>query len=192
MQVARREPRIALGGSMTPLYVRWMDGFYLFCIWLAGLSIFAMSLIVPWGVFTRYVLGTGSRWPEPIAILLMVLFTFIGAAASYRAGAHIAVGLVVEAVPRAAGRALKALVHGLMLLICVFVVYFGAKLCLETMGQSIAELPWLPVGVTYLAIPIGSAITMLFVLEQIIYGPQVNRTSARPDPLATESERQAA
>jgi TRAP-type C4-dicarboxylate transport system permease small subunit len=30
-------------------------------------------------VFTRYVLGTGSQWPEPIAILLMVVFTFIGA-----------------------------------------------------------------------------------------------------------------
>ena len=44
-----------------------------------------MSLIIPWGVFTRYVLGTGSQWPEPIAIMLMVVFTFLGAAAAYRA-----------------------------------------------------------------------------------------------------------
>ena len=45
-----------------------------------------MSLIIPVGVFTRYVLGIGSQWPEPIAILLMVMFTFVGAAAAYRAG----------------------------------------------------------------------------------------------------------
>ena len=55
-----------------------------------------MSLIVPWGVFTRYVLGTGSQWPEPIAILLMLVFTFIGAAAAYRAGAHIAVTMLTD------------------------------------------------------------------------------------------------
>jgi TRAP-type C4-dicarboxylate transport system permease small subunit len=34
----------------------------------------------------RYVLGFGAQWPEPIAILLMMTFTFIGAAAAYRAG----------------------------------------------------------------------------------------------------------
>ena len=53
---------------------------YLACIWVAGVAIVLMSLIIPWGVFTRYVLGSGSQWPEPIAILLMVVFTFLGAA----------------------------------------------------------------------------------------------------------------
>ena len=59
-----------------------------------------MSLIIPVGVFTRYVLGYGAQWPEPIAILLMVVFTFIGAAAAYRAGGHIAVAMLTD---RAAG-----------------------------------------------------------------------------------------
>ena len=45
-----------------------LDGIYSTCIWTAGVSIVLMSLIIPWGVFTRYVLGTGSQWPEPIAI----------------------------------------------------------------------------------------------------------------------------
>ncbi len=59
-----------------------------------------MSLIIPWGVFARYVLGTGSQWPEPIAILLMVVFTFLGAAAAYRAGAHIAVAMLTDRAAR--------------------------------------------------------------------------------------------
>ena len=63
-----------------------------------------MSLIIPWGVFTRYVLGTGSQWPEPIAILLMMVFTFVGAAASYRAGAHIAVDMFTDAHATGAAR----------------------------------------------------------------------------------------
>jgi hypothetical protein len=61
---------------MKETILRANDALYLACIWVAGMSIFVMSLIIPWGIFTRYVLGSGSQWPEPIAILLMVVFTF--------------------------------------------------------------------------------------------------------------------
>jgi TRAP-type C4-dicarboxylate transport system permease small subunit len=166
---------------MDPLYLRAMDRLYLASIWMAGAAIFCMSLIIPFGVFTRYVLGTGSQWPEPIAILLMMLFTFIGAAAAYRAGAPIAVTMLTDALPRSLHRASGMLVHGLMILICLFVAGYGTRLCLETMGQSIAELPWLPVGVTYAAIPIGSAITLLFVIEHLLFGSQSERAIVKYD-----------
>ncbi|UCH17551.1 MAG: TRAP transporter small permease [Burkholderiales bacterium] len=171
---------------MDPLYVRLMDRLYVASIWVAGTAIFFMSLIIPWGVFTRYVLGTGSQWPEPIAILLMMSFTFIGAAAAYRAGAHIAVTMFTERLPASLQHAGDVLVHALMVVICLFVVFYGTRLCIETMGQSIAELPWLPVGVTYAAIPIGSAITLLFVIEHLVFGSQAGRPLVRHEAPAGE------
>jgi TRAP-type C4-dicarboxylate transport system permease small subunit len=156
-----------------------MDRLYLACIWAAGAAITLMCLIVPWGVFTRYVLGTGSRWPEPVAILLMMVFTFIGAAAAYRANAHIAVTMLTDLLPRPLQRAAEVLVDLLMVLASGFVAWYGGRLSLETLGQSIAELPWLPVGVTYAALPIGSAITLLFVLERRLYGSQHDRPLVR-------------
>jgi TRAP-type C4-dicarboxylate transport system permease small subunit len=155
------------------------DALYRACIWAAGIAIVAMSAIVPVGVFMRYVLGVGAQWPEPIAILLMMVFTFIGAAAAYRAGGHIAVTMLTDRLPRAVQQAGSRLVDALMVLICLFVVWYGTRLCIETMGQSIAELPWLPVGVTYAAIPIGAAATLLFVLERIVWGPQTQRSVVR-------------
>ena len=152
-----------------------LDALYLACIWSAGAAIALMSVIIPIGVFTRYVLGTGSQWPEPIAILLMMVFTFIGAAAAYRAGAHIAVTMLTDALPAAAARVLALGVHGLMLAVCAFVAWYGTQLCVGTMGQSVAELPWLPVGVTYAAIPLGAAATGLFVLEHLVFGSQAGR-----------------
>jgi len=98
------------------------DRLYLLCIWISGLSIALMSLIIPWGVFTRYVLGTGSNWPEPVAVLLMVTFTFMGAAASYRAGAHIAVGILTDRLPPGVQKLCASLVHFLMAGICIFVM----------------------------------------------------------------------
>jgi TRAP-type C4-dicarboxylate transport system permease small subunit len=152
-----------------------LDRLYLACIWTAGISIFLMSLIVPVGVVMRYVFGVGAQWPEPIAILLMVIFTFIGAAAAYRAGGHIAVTMLTDRLPPVAQAVFARVVDGLMIVVCLFVAAYGARLCSETMGQSVAELPWLPVGVTYLAIPLGAIATLAFVLEHLIWGSQKTR-----------------
>ena len=154
---------------------RALDRLYLACIWTAGIAIFLMSLIVPVGVVMRYVFGVGAQWPEPIAILLMVIFTFIGAAAAYRAGGHIAVTMLTDRLPAAPQAVLARIVDGLMVLVCLFVAGYGARLCIETMGQSVAELPWLPVGVTYLAIPVGALATLAFVVEHLVWGPQKQR-----------------
>ena len=156
-----------------------LDRLYLACIWAAGIAIALMSLIVPVGVVLRYVFGFGAQWPEPIAILLMMVFTFIGAAAAYRAGGHIAVTMLTDRLPAAVQRPLAVAVDLLMLGVCLFVLVYGAQLCRGTMGQSIAELPWLPVGVTYLPIPLGAACTLVFVLERMVCGSQAQRAVVR-------------
>lgn len=160
---------------MTEKILRQLDHVYLACIWISGMSIFFMSLIIPWGVFARYVLGTGSSWPEPVAVLLMVTFTFFGAAAGYRAGAHIAVDMLTARLPRALRWVCEKLVDLLMVGVCLFVIVWGGKLATETMIQTLADLPWMPVGVTYAPLPIGSFFTLLFVLEKAIWGSQSQR-----------------
>jgi TRAP-type C4-dicarboxylate transport system permease small subunit len=154
---------------------RALDAVYLACVWIAGGCIVLMSLFIPWGIFTRYVLGHGSQWPEPISILLMVVFSFLGAAVAYRANAHIAVAMLTDRLPEAARKPLRGAVHVLMLTVCMFMVFYGTKLCIGTWGQSIPELSWLPVGLTYTPVPIGGFVTALFVLEHMAFGSQALR-----------------
>ena len=151
------------------------DILYLTCIWASGISVLIMTLIVPWGIFARYVLGTGSPWPEPVAVMLMVVFTFFGASAAYRARGHIAVAMVTERLPKNVQRPLAILIEVLMLIVALFTLVYGTKLCVETMGQVIGQLPWMPVGVTYLPVPLGGLTTLIFVLEHMVFGPQGNR-----------------
>lgn len=164
-----------------------LDVVYSTCIWIAGSCIFLMSLFIPWGIFTRYVLGTGSQWPEPISILLMVVFTFLGAAAAYRAGAHIAVAMLTNRLPAGLRRPLRGVVHLLMLTISVFTVFYGTRLCLGTWGQSIPELTWLPVGLTYVPVPLGGLVTLLFVLEHVFVGDASQRAVVVFDWMADEA-----
>jgi tripartite ATP-independent transporter DctQ subunit len=73
---------------MAALYRKAMDGAYLVCVWLAGIALVLVSAVIPWAVFTRYVLNSAASWPEPAAVLLTVVLTFFGAAACYRLGIH--------------------------------------------------------------------------------------------------------
>ena len=81
---------------MGECYSSVMDFLYRVSMWIAGIALLVMVAIIPIGIFARYVLNNALSWPEPVAILCMVTFTFIGAAVSYRAGSHIAVSMVTD------------------------------------------------------------------------------------------------
>lgn len=168
---------------MKNLFLRANDTLYRACIWVAGLSILSMSLIIPWGIFARYVLGTGASWPVPVAILLMVVFTFVGAAASYRAGAHMAVAMITDRLPPLQRRLVALLVQVLMVLVCLFMTGYGTQLCITTWNQFLASLPSVRVGMTYAPIPIGGVLTLVFVLEKLLLGDQSHRKVVRFDQL---------
>ncbi|OOV94795.1 TRAP transporter small permease [Pseudomonas sp. MF4836] len=172
---------------MKNLLLRLNDKLYMACIWVAGLSILAISLIIPWGVFARYILGTGASWPEPTAILLMMVFTFIGAAASYRAGAHMAVAMLTDRLPTAVKSAASIVAQLLMATMCLFMAIWGTKLCLSTWNQFMSALPTLRVGITSMPIPVGGFLTLIFVLEKLLLGDQSQRRVVRFD-LVEENE----
>ncbi|HEY6133927.1 MAG TPA: TRAP transporter small permease [Rubrivivax sp.] len=171
---------------MKEAFHRFNDQLYLTCLWIAGIAIVVMTAIIPWGIFARYVLGTGSQWPEPVAILMMVLFTFLGAAVAYRAGSHIAVAMLTDRIGAANRRLAFGVVHFVMLVVAIFMVFYGARLCIGTWGQSIGELPFIPVGLTYTPVPFGGLVTLLFVLEHIFYGSQSQRPVVTFDHLAAD------
>ncbi|NRH28402.1 TRAP transporter small permease [Pseudomonas sp. MS19] len=173
---------------MKDTFLRVNDVIYTSCIWVAGLSVATMALIIPWGIFTRYALGSGSSWPEPVAILLMVLFTFIGAAASYRAGAHMAVSMATDRMPQHVQRYLEVLVQLLMATICLFMLIWGIKLCAATWNQFNPSLPSLRVGLCYSPIPLGGALTLIFIVERMVFGDQSHRKAVNYEQHEESSE----
>jgi TRAP-type C4-dicarboxylate transport system permease small subunit len=147
-----------------------MDGLYLLCVMLAGGAMVLISLVIPYGVFTRYVLNSAASWPEPAAILLSIVLTFFGAAACYRIGLHMRVTFVRDHLPLLLQQAVDVLAELLVGAMGVFMAVWGETLCETTWNQSIAEFPALSVGVTYLPIPLGGVCLLLFVVERLLIG----------------------
>jgi TRAP-type C4-dicarboxylate transport system permease small subunit len=157
--------------SGAALFRRAMDAVYWTGAVIACLALVLVSAIIPWGVYTRYVLNSAASWPEPMAVLLTIGITFIGAANCYRQRIHMNMTVGTDLLPlrlRAASAVVSELLMGVMAL---FMLVWGMKLVLATWGNSVDEFPWLSVGVTYLPIAVSGTMMFLFVIERLTIGP---------------------
>ena len=152
---------------MKTAYIRLMDVLHRFCMVVAGSCLVIITLIIPWGVFTRYVLNSASSWPEPMAVLLMIWFSFLAAALCYRENLHIGVAVIPMMLAGNARLAIGWLIEACMMGTNLFMLWWGIKLVETTWYQSIADFPWYSVGASYLPVPIGGLITALFVIERL-------------------------
>ena len=147
-----------------------MDVLYWTCVVLAGTSLVLISVIIPYSVYTRYIVNRAASWPEPAAILLTLVLTFFGAAICYRDGMHMRVNFFTRFMPPILRRACAFLAEGLTAVVCLFMVVWGYGLCAATWHDVVAEFPSVSVGITYSPIPLGGAVTFLFVLERMAMG----------------------
>ena len=155
-----------------------MDALYLTCVIVGCIALVLISAIIPWAVFTRYVLNSAASWPEPLAVLLTIVLTFIGAAAAYRLNLHMNVGYFANQLPPPYRKLLDLLVQLLMALIALFMVVWGERAGRSDLAQHDCRFP-LPVGRRHLpADSVGGVCLLLFIIERIWLG-------APPDPISS-------
>jgi len=157
--------------SAAGLFRRSMDAVYWTGAVIACAALVLVSAIIPWAVYTRYVLNSAASWPEPLAVMLTVGITFIGAANCYRQRIHMNMTVGTDLLPPRLRAASAVLSEVLMGVVALFMLVWGMKLVLATWGNSVDEFPWLSVGVTYLPIAISGAMMFLFVVERLTIGP---------------------
>jgi TRAP-type C4-dicarboxylate transport system permease small subunit len=166
---------------MAGLFRRAMDCLYLACVVIGVTALVLISAVIPWAVFTRYVLNSAASWPEPLAILLTIVLTFVGAAAAYRLNLHMNVSYFADQLPQPYRRWLDLVVQLLMAMIAIFMIVWGERLVEVTWHNTIPDFPFLSVGVTYLPIPIGGVCLLLFIIERIFLGLPPDPIPQHPD-----------
>ncbi len=163
---------------MKAQYVRAMDHLQRLCLIIAGICLVVITLIIPWGVFTRYVLNSAASWPEPLAVLLMIWFSFMSAAVCYREYLHIGVQVVPAMLKGNARIACGWLIELLMAGTSIFMLWYGIEVVKAFWFQSIADFPIVSTGISYLPVPIGGGIVTLFVIERLWTGKLFHEQTA--------------
>lgn len=170
---------------MRAAYRSAMEALYVVCMTIAGVALVIMTLVIPYGVFMRYVVNSASSWPEPLSVLMMIVFTFIGGAACLRANVHIAVRIFADALPVRLQIWANWLVTVLLIMLSVFMIVYGIRLAHTTWFQVMAEFTNVVVGVAYLPVPTGGLLTLLFIIEQIWLGSPGEESVMHREPISS-------
>jgi TRAP-type C4-dicarboxylate transport system permease small subunit len=110
--------------------------------------------------------GRDLAWVIEFCELLMVWVTFLGAAAATRRGAHMAVTELVDLAPGGSKRWIDAAIQGVVLVVLGLLAWYGWRIVQSSWGNVLTVLDW-PMAWQYMALPIGSALTMVFVLADL-------------------------
>jgi TRAP-type C4-dicarboxylate transport system permease small subunit len=156
--------------SAKQRYAQAMEWLYIVCVVLSGTALVVITLIIPLGVFMRYSMNSPLSWPEPASVIMMVMFSFLGGAAVYRANVHIAVQALLNAVPPGVQRWMLWGVDACMAVTALFMLGYGIQLCVVTQYSTMAEFPGLSQAIVYLPIPIAGFLTLLFLIERVWVG----------------------
>lgn len=135
--------------------------------WVAGVGLLVMTAIIGLQVFARYVLNSSTAWAEQAALLLMIWYVFIAAAAGVREDFHIRIAVFADHLPGALRRPVRVFAHLVVVAFGVAMVVFGSALVQATWQHVIPTLG-LPRGVAYIPIALSGVLIIAFAIERLI------------------------
>lgn len=136
-------------------------------LYIAGFGLVAMTSIVGWQVFCRYVLNDSPSWTEPGAVMLMSWFIMLGAAVGVRENNHLGFDVLLYVVPPAGKAWLRMISDIAILLFGAGMVWYGGKLVGLTWATTLPSLG-ISGGWDYIPLVGGGALVVLFALERIV------------------------
>ena len=144
---------------MAATIARWLIGF-------GAAGLIAMTAIIGWQVFGRFMLDSSPSWTEQASLILMIWYVMFASAAGVYEGFHIRITLLEEKLgdsSRGVARmvALVIALAGLVLLI------YGAQLCWAVRGNAVPSLG-LSRAVAYVPLPISGLLMTVFAIPQIL------------------------
>lgn len=135
-------------------------------VFAGALGLLAMTLIIGWQVFGRYVLHSSPDWSEQASLTLMIWYVSLAAAAGVHEGFHIRIGALVKALGRRGRTVLMVISEAIVGLCGLAMAIWGSQLVVGTWAHVIPTLG-LPRGFAYLSLPIAGLLICLFSVERI-------------------------
>ncbi|MEL7022241.1 MAG: TRAP transporter small permease [Pseudomonadota bacterium] len=135
--------------------------------WISGLGLLVMTAIIGMQVFARYVLNDSPAWAEQAALLLMIWYVFIAAAAGIREGFHIRIAVFADNLPKQLRRAVRIIAQLVVIVFGIAMVVYGIELTQETWRHVIPTLG-ISRGFAYIPIAVSGVMITGFAIEQLV------------------------
>lgn len=144
-----------------------LDMIALTCRIITGVALVVLTVIFGWLVFGRYVLNATPTWVEQVALLLVMLIAFLGAAVGVHEHTHLSVTLLRSAVARRVRTIFVIITDLIMAGFGALMLWYGTQLTLFKWG-SLIPLIQVPEGLRSLPLTVGGALILLFSIGHLI------------------------
>ena len=139
----------------------------LFALLAAGAGLVAMTAIVAWTVFGRYVLNATPTWGEPVSLFLMLWFILLGGSVGVRELDHMGFDVGLHYTRGKWKSALVITNEALVTLFACAMVWYGTELAAKVWSD---RLPMIGIskGWDYVPIIAGGCLIALFSIEKLL------------------------
>ncbi|WP_257594935.1 TRAP transporter small permease [Parerythrobacter lacustris] len=148
--------------TMANTISRWLIGF-------GAAGLLAMTAIIAWQVFGRFILDSSPSWTEQASLILMIWYVMFAAAAGVHEGFHIRIALLEEKLGSERARPVVRIVAIVVAVLGLVLMVYGAQLCWLVRDNVVPSLG-VSRAVAYFPLPIAGLLMALFALPQIVSG----------------------
>lgn len=137
------------------------------CRVITGVALVAMTLLLGYQVYGRYVLNDTPTWIDPLSLLLVMLIAFLGAGIGVYENTHLSVVILRNIVSE---KIRSLLVITTDLFLAVFgglMVWYGAQLTMFKWKTLIPLIQW-PEGLRSLPLTICGAMILVFSVGHLV------------------------
>lgn len=127
---------------------------------VAGTALVVVVLATCWGVASRYVTEQPAAWAAEVAAIAFAWLVFVGAAAGFKYGMHVAIDMVVALLPPAPRRVLMAVADLLVMAFLITLLVLAVQFSIDSWTDPTSVLR-LPRTVVYASVVVGSLCMLL-------------------------------
>lgn len=151
-------------GPLVPWPIAWLGRVVDWSVVVIGC---VMATLIFANVIVHNVFDGDIAWTTEFGELLMVWVTFLGGAAATRRGAHMVIGEVIGRLAGTPRRIAHAAIQLVVLTTLGLLVWYGAGIAEAGRLSTLTVLGW-PMTSQYIALPVASFITMVFVVWDLV------------------------
>lgn len=131
-----------------------------------SVGLVAMTAIIGWQVFGRFVLDSSPSWTEQTSLILMIWYVMFAAAAGVYEDFHIRITLLEDALGEN-GRPLRRFISAFVALMGLVLLIYGAQLCWLVRGNVVPSLG-ISRAVAYFPLPISGLLISVFAIGHML------------------------
>jgi TRAP-type C4-dicarboxylate transport system permease small subunit len=137
----------------------------------------AVMVVMVFANVVTHVFHGDIAWTTEFCEFMMVWATFLGGASVARRGTHMVITEFIDKLSGASRQCADGIIQVFCVAILVLLVKYGFGIVMANWGNELTVLEW-PMALQYLALPVGSAIMLVFVSFDIF---QIMRGKTREE-----------